>query len=87
MNRTDLIWIYLFKHFFRKWTSKFIHANGKITEVLNDTEVLVDTAYNTSNIVSNFTSGSFTISYSDFNNQTIGETTLTGSFAKIDITI
>ena len=34
MNRTDLIWIYLFKHFFRKWTSKFIHANGKITEVL-----------------------------------------------------
>ena len=60
--------------------------NAKIIEVINDTEVLVDVPYSSNNIVSNFTSGSYSITYSDFNNQTIGESTLTGSFAKIDIT-
>lgn len=53
----------------------------KIIEVINDTEVLVDIPYSSNNIVSNFTSGSYSITYSDFNNETIGESTLTGSFA------
>ena len=60
--------------------------SGKIIEVLNDTEVLVDVPYTINNLVSNFTSGSYSISYSDFQNEVVGESTLTGSFAKIDIT-
>jgi len=59
---------------------------GKVTEVLNDTEVLVDVPYTINNLVSNFTSGSYSITYSDFQNEVVGETALTGSFAKIDIT-
>jgi hypothetical protein len=58
---------------------------ANITEVLNDTEVLVNVPYTINNRVSNFTSGSFSVTYSDFQNETIGESTLTGSFAKIDI--
>jgi len=59
---------------------------SKITEVLNDTDVLVDVPYTIDNFVSNFTSGSYSVSYADFQNEVIGESTLTGSFAKIDIT-
>jgi len=60
--------------------------SGKIIEVINDTEALVNVPYSLNNIVSNFTSGSYSITYSDFNNEIIGESALTGSFAKIDIT-
>jgi hypothetical protein len=59
---------------------------ARIIEVLNDREVLVDIPYTIDNFVSNFTSGSYSVSYSDFANQVIGESTLTGSFAKINIT-
>ena len=58
---------------------------ARIIEVLNDTEVIVDIPYTSNNIVSNFTSGSYSVTYSDFQNEIIGESTLTGSFAKIDI--
>jgi hypothetical protein len=58
---------------------------ARIIEVLNDTEVIVDVPYTSNNVVSNFTSGSYTVTYSDFQNEVIGESTLTGSFAKIDI--
>ena len=58
---------------------------ARIIEVLNDREVLVDIPYSVNNIVSNFTSGSYSVTYSDFQNEVIGESTLTGSFAKIDI--
>jgi len=59
----------------------------KIIEVLNDREVLVDIPYtNSNNIVSNFTSHPYSVTYTDFQNETIGESALTGSFAKIDIT-
>lgn len=57
-----------------------------IIEVLNDKEVLVDVPYTDSNnIVSSFTSQSSTTTYQDFENETIGESALTGSFAKIDL--
>lgn len=59
---------------------------AKIIEVLSDREVLVDVPYTSNNIVSDFISGSYSVTYSDFQNETIGESTLTGSFAKIDIT-
>jgi len=59
---------------------------AKIIEVLSDREVLVDVPYTSNNIVSDFISGSYSATYSDFQNETIGESTLTGSFAKIDIT-
>ena len=59
---------------------------AKIIEVLSDREVLVDVPYTSDNIVSDFISGSYSVTYSDFQNETIGESTLTGSFAKIDIT-
>jgi len=66
------------------FTSPSFTAN--IVEVLNDTDVLVDVPYTINNLVSNFTSGSYSVSYADFQNEVIGESTLTGSFAKIDIT-
>lgn len=58
----------------------------KIIEVLNDREVLVDIPYTNNSIVSNFVSQSYSVTYTDFQNETIGESALTGSFAKIDIT-
>lgn len=60
--------------------------SSTIIEVLNDKEVLVDIPYSENNIVSNFTSQSYSVTYTDFQNETIGESALTGSFAKIDIT-
>ena len=66
-------------------TISSLNYSPRIIEVLDSTQVLVDRPYAPNNIVTNFTSGSFSVTYSDFNNQTIGETSLTGSFAKIDI--
>ena len=67
-------------------TISALNYSPKIIEVLNDREVLVDVPYQINNLVSNFTSGSYSVTFSDFNNETIGESSLTGSFAKIDIT-
>ena len=59
----------------------------KIVEVLNDTELLVDIPFtNDNNIVESFSSQPYSITYTDFQNETVGESALTGSFAKIDIT-
>jgi len=58
----------------------------KIIEVLNDREVLVDIPYTENSIVGNFVSQSYSVTYTDFEHETIGESALTGSFAKIDIT-
>ena len=60
--------------------------SSRIIEVLNDTEVLVETPHTVDGLVSGFTSGSYSVTFADFQNQILGETSLTGSFAKIDIT-
>jgi hypothetical protein len=57
-----------------------------IIEVLNNSQVLVDFPYTVNNLVRPFTSESFVASYLDFDNETPGESSLTGSFAKIDLT-
>jgi len=67
-------------------TISSLNYSPQIIEVLNDREVLVETPYTSSNLVANFASESFEVTYSDINGQTIGESELTGSFAKIDIT-
>lgn len=56
-----------------------------IIEVLNEREVLVDVPYTSNNIVQSFTSQSFTASFQDIENEVVGESSLTGSFAKIDM--
>lgn len=56
-----------------------------IIEVLNEREVLVDVPYTSNNIVQSFTSQSFTASYQDIENEVVGDSSLTGSFAKIDM--
>jgi hypothetical protein len=56
-----------------------------IIEVLNDKEVLVDVPYTENNLVSSFVSQSSSITYQDFAGETISESALTGSFAKIDL--
>ena len=58
---------------------------ARVIEVLSDREVLIDKPYTNNNLVEDFISGSYSITYTDFQNQVIGETALTGSFAKIDI--
>ena len=58
----------------------------KIIEVLNDREVLVDIPYTHESIVSNCVSQSYSVTDTDVQNETIGESAVTGSFAKIDIT-
>ena len=60
--------------------------SSRIIEVLNDKQVLVNIPYTTGSLVDNFVSQSYSVTYSDFQNEIIGESTLTGSFAKIDIT-
>ena len=62
-----------------------LNYSPKIIEVLDSKQVLVDIPYTENNIVKNFESGSYSVTYTDFQNQVIGETSLTGSFAKIDI--
>ena len=61
-----------------------LNYSPRIIEVLNSKQVLVDVPYTVNNIVEEFESGSYSVSYTDFQNQVIGETSLTGSFAKID---
>ena len=61
-----------------------LNYSPRIIEVLNSKQVLVDVPYTVNNIVQDFESGSYSVSYTDFQNQVIGETSLTGSFAKID---
>ena len=53
--------------------------NARIIEVLNDREVLVDIPYSVNNIVSNFTLVLLFLTYSDFQNEVIGESTLSRS--------
>ena len=60
--------------------------NPTIIEVLNDRQVLVDIPYSENSLVQPFTSQSFTASFLDFENEIPGESSLTGSFAKIDLT-
>jgi hypothetical protein len=60
--------------------------NPTIIEVLNDRQVLVDTPYSENSLVQPFSSQSFTSSYQDFENEIPGESSLTGSFGKIDLT-
>jgi len=62
-----------------------LNYSPQIIEVLNDREVLVDTPYSVNNIVTNFVSQSYSVTYADFQNEVIAESVLTGSFAKINI--
>ena len=62
-----------------------LNYSPKIIEVLDSKQVLVNIPYTENNIVKNFESGSYSVTYTDFQNQVVGETSLTGSFAKIDI--
>ena len=58
-----------------------------IIEVLNDTDIIVDVPYvDSSGNVAPFSGEAFSVSYQDIENETVGETSITGSFAKIDIT-
>ena len=66
-------------------TISSLNYSPTIIEVLNDREVLVDIPYTENNLVKAFLSQSATVTYSDFQNEIIGETSLTGSFAKIDM--
>lgn len=56
-----------------------------IKEVLNNKEVLVDVPYTNNGLVSDFTSSAYTTSFEYVEGQIIGESALTGSFAKINI--
>jgi hypothetical protein len=50
--------------------------SSTIIEVLNDREVLVDVPYTENSLVSSFVSQSSSVTYSDFQNETLGETAL-----------
>ena len=68
-------------------TISSLNYSPNIIEVLNDREVLVDVPFTDSNnLVQSFSSQSYSVTYQDIQNQTIGESALTGSFGKIDIT-
>ena len=70
-----------------KITISSLNYSPNIIEVLNDREVLVDVPFTDSNnLVQSFSSQSYSVTYQDIQNQTIGESALTGSFGKIDIT-
>lgn len=56
-----------------------------VKEVLNNKEVLVDIPYSINNIVANFDSVGYTSSFEYVEGQTVSDSSLTGSFAKIDI--
>lgn len=56
-----------------------------VKEVLNNKEVLVDIPYSINNIVSNFDSVGYTSSFEYVEGQTVSDSSLTGSFAKINI--
>ena len=68
-------------------TISSLNYSPTIIEVLNDREVLVNIPFTDSNnLVESFSSQSYSVTYQDIQNQTIGESALTGSFGKIDIT-
>lgn len=56
-----------------------------VKEVLNSKEVLVDIPYSVNNIVSNFDSAGYTSSFEYVEGQTVTDSSLTGSFAKINV--
>jgi hypothetical protein len=56
-----------------------------VREVLNNKEVLVDVPYSVNNIVQNFTSSLYQTTFEFLEGQTVSESTLTGSFARIQI--
>ena len=63
-----------------------LNYSPTIIEVLSDTDIIVDRPFTGSNgNVSNFSDEAFTVSFQDIENETVGETSITGSFAKIDI--
>lgn len=67
-------------------SSNIVHT-AKIIEVLNDTDLIIDKPFVDSNgNVTNFSSFTGSVAYQDITNETIDETSITGSFAKIDIT-
>ena len=67
-------------------SSNIVHT-ATIIEVLSDTDLIIDSPYVDSNgDVTNFSNFTGSVAYQDIENETIGETTITGSFAKIDIT-
>jgi hypothetical protein len=56
-----------------------------VREVLNNKEVLVDVPYSVNNIVQNFSPLPYQTTFEFLEGQTISESTLTGSFARIQI--
>ena len=67
-------------------STNIVHT-ATIVEVLNDTDLIIDKPFVDSNgKVANFSSFTGSVAYQDITNETIGETSITGSFAKIDIT-
>ena len=60
--------------------------NPTIKEVLTPTDLLVDIPYTNNGLVSNFTNAPYTITFEATEDQVLGETSLTGSFADIKIT-
>ena len=67
-------------------STNIVHT-ATIVEVLNDTDLVIDKPFVDSNgKVANFSSFTGSVAYQDITNETIGETSITGSFAKIDIT-
>ena len=63
-----------------------LNYSPTIIEVLNNAEIIVNTPYTSSNgNVAAFSDKPFSVTYQDIENETIGETSITGSFAKIDI--
>ena len=67
-------------------STNIVHS-GNILEVLSDTDLIIDSPYVDSNgDVTNFSNFTGSVAYQDIQNETIGETSITGSFAKIDIT-
>ena len=67
-------------------STNIVHS-GNILEVLSDTDLIIDSPYvDSSGDVTNFSNFTGSVAYQDIQNETIGETSITGSFAKIDIT-
>jgi hypothetical protein len=56
-----------------------------VREVLNSKEILVDIPYSVGNIVQNFSSIPYTTTFEYLEGQTVSESALTGSFARINI--
>ena len=64
-----------------------LNYSPTIVEVLSNKEVIVSTPFTASNgTVSDFTSSNYSTTFQDTNSQTVGESSLTGSFAQINFT-